>query len=165
MAQRREIEFDLSSFRDFEAKAQDTSKIGVPLWRMIRKLIFSGSSMTKENMPVDVGRALNSVVEEFGGGEVPEWGKWGSNLDYMPSLEEGSEPHWPPQGALQPWAGRHGFDKGPDGDFLARRAISQRGTPAHHMFASGAEVVGKMLPTELGKAAEEIVQNFAETEI
>jgi hypothetical protein len=45
-------------------------------------------------------------------------------------VEEDTRPHWPPSGALQGWADRHGIP-----EFLVRRAIATRGTKGIHMFA------------------------------
>lgn len=53
-----------------------------------------------------------------------------TNIKHAIFVEKGSRPHWPPPGALQPWARRHGFPAGARGDWLARRAIAQRGTEA-----------------------------------
>jgi len=51
----------------------------------------------------------------------------GSNLFYAPFVEFGTRPHWPPKGALQRWAERHGMDD----EFPIRRAIARYGTLAH----------------------------------
>ena len=47
---------------------------------------------------------------------------------YSAAVEFGTRPHWPPRGALQPWARRHGFPSGAVGDFLVRRKIAREGT-------------------------------------
>ena len=79
----------------------------------------------KENAPVDTGRLRSSIRVS----DVSPYGaSVGSDVVYAPFVEYGSRPHWPPKGALQPWARRHGFPVGLSGDFLVRRAISRRGT-------------------------------------
>jgi HK97 gp10 family phage protein len=46
----------------------------------------------------------------------------GTDLEYAPYQEFGTRPFWPPAGALQPWARRHGVD-----EFVIRRAIARHG--------------------------------------
>ena len=114
-------------------KIQDPKKVASPRFKFLAQAGAVLVTAVKERTPVDRGHARNSIDMQVGSNFV----KISSDLEYINALEEGSRPHWPPKGALQPWAKRHGFPPGSVGDFLVRRAISQKGTPANHMFRDG----------------------------
>ncbi len=95
-------------------------------------LILEGA--VKENMPVDTGRARQTVTHEVDTSQIPDFALVGSNVEYVKYLETGTKPHWPPLSALQPWARRHGFPPGRAGAFLVAKAIARSGTKARRMF-------------------------------
>lgn len=74
---------------------------------------------------VDTGRLRASIRPFFFQGGLAA--EVGTNVKYAPFVEFGTRPHWPPKGALQRWAERHGMES----DFLIRRAIAKHGTLAH----------------------------------
>ena len=161
MAGEFNLTIELKGFSEAAAKFGDPRRIGRPIRRMVTRLVLRGERVTKEGTPVDTGLARNSVTHEVEGSDIPRFAKWGSKVQYMKALEFGSKPHWPPFSALQPWAVRHGFPAGKAGAFLVARAISRRGTPAHHMFSEAADQVKLVMPGELFRVAEEIQREMA----
>lgn len=99
-----------------------------PILRFLRRSAFTVEARAKEKAPVDRGRLRNSISHRIDEQQVRAVVFAGVN--YAADVEFGMRPHWPPVGALQPWARRHGFPAGPAGDFLVRRAIARRGTKA-----------------------------------
>lgn len=97
-----------------------------PLRNFLTKASFELELRIKEGAPVDTGRLRASVRTA----QSATRASVGPAVAYAPWVEFGTRPHWPPQGALQPWARRHGFPAGFVGDFLVRRAIALRGTRA-----------------------------------
>lgn len=103
----------------------------VPLTRAMQKSVLYLSGLAKRQAPVDTGRLRSSITTAIDPAPpFPRWGKVGTNVTYAAFAEFGTRPHWPPVGALQPWAQRHGFGEGLRADFLVRRAIARRGTRA-----------------------------------
>ena len=98
-----------------------------PLKTFLMRSAFIVELNAKQRAPVDTGRLRSSIVTIL----QPRKVSIGPTVQYAPHVEYGTRPHWPPQGALQPWARRHGFPTGSIGDFLVRRAIARRGTWAH----------------------------------
>ena len=88
----------------------------------------------RKNTSVDLGMTRASITPsvESRGNEVI--GIVGSNRKSALWVEKGTRPHWPPVQALEGWARRHGAVA-----FLVARAISRRGTKAHHMLENALE--------------------------
>ena len=83
-----------------------------------------------KNAPHDQGDLKSSITSETTRtSPVIVEGVVGSKLFYAPSQEYGTgvfagkSPHWPPSGALDDWARRHGIPNG----YLVARAIGLRG--------------------------------------
>ena len=110
--------------------------------QMIRDLSGGGELLTafrnatmiilrdvKEGAPVDTGRGRASITPEVTTEGTSIYGVVGTNVDYMAAHETGTgrtvgRPiHWPPGGALQRWAERHGFQSG----YQVARIIGLRG--------------------------------------
>ena len=105
----------------------DPRLIRGPLKTFLTRSAFIVELNAKQKAPVDTGRLRSSIMTLL----RPPRAAIGPPVEYAPHVEWGSRPHWPPRGALQPWARRHGFPAGSVGDFLVRRAIARRGTRAH----------------------------------
>lgn len=105
----------------------DPNLVRGPLQVFLRKAAFVAESNMKQEAPVDTGRLRSSIMTQI----EPLRAAVGPTVTYAPYVEYGTRPHWPPKGALQPWAGRHGFPAGAKGDWLVRFIIFKRGTKPH----------------------------------
>lgn len=84
------------------------------------------------NSPVDTGLMRASIIAAPP--EVDTSGQYsevvvGTDIEYAPHQEFGTRPFWPPKGALEVWARRHGIS-----EYLVRRAIARKGIKAKRMF-------------------------------
>lgn len=127
-------------------------KIGVPLRRLLERAGIGAASAAKQHAPVDTGRYRASIAHELDDGNPPAWAIVGSNVEYAPSIEFGSRPHFPPVSALAVWAQRHGGIP----PFLVARAISRRGTKAHKPLQKGLDDVAGRLRGWAHEAEQEI---------
>lgn len=116
------------------AKARDPRLVDVPAKKFLNRSGVLVAGNVRERTPVDTGRLRSSITHELRGTSSV---RIGTNVKYAPSVEFGSQPHFPPVAALQPWARRHGFPAGTGGAFLVARAISRRGTKPREMFKKG----------------------------
>lgn len=99
---------------------------GEPFLQGMRNATLLVTRDAKRYAPVDTGRLRASITPEVRiSGPMTVQGIVGSNVTYAPFVELGTKPHWPPVGALEVWARRHGTSA-----FLVARAISRRGTKA-----------------------------------
>ncbi len=91
---------------------------------------------TVERTPVGAtGKARQSIMAEVRSDGMG--GRVYSNLIYMPPLEFGTRPHFPPPAALAYWAQRKlrvSAADAPGVGFAIARKIAARGTPAREMF-------------------------------
>ena len=129
----------------------DPMVVAGPVRDFLYQSAFTVEAKAKLKAPVDTGRLRSSIASQVNETQAII----GSNVAYAPYVEFGTRPHWPPQGALQPWAQRHGFPAGKAGDFLVRRAISRRGTRAHpYLIPALRESVEEIrgFLTEMGEA-------------
>lgn len=108
--------------------------IAQPLHDFFESASYAVQTRAQRNAPVDTGRLRTSITHEIDRGTPPLWAKIGTNVHYAPYMEygtgifaEGPEAkggmHWPPGGALEPWAQRHGFESG----WQVAYAIGRRG--------------------------------------
>jgi len=107
----------------------------------------------KINAPVDSGRLRASITPDVRTDGDTVMGVVGSNVTYAPYVETGTRPHWPPVGALETWARRHGTTA-----FVVARAIARRGTRAHRYMQRAAESNTGRIQTHLDSAVGEIVE-------
>lgn len=105
-----------------------------PFRRFLTRSAFIVEKAEKEKAPVDTGRLRSSIFSQV----QERRASIGPTVYYAAYVEFGTRPHWPPRGALQPWARRHGFPPGNRGDFLVRRIIALRGTKPHPFMAPAA---------------------------
>lgn len=94
-----------------------------PLTKFLRRSGLTVEGGAKERAPVDTGLLRSSITTELDKSALPLFVKVGTNVPYAPYQEFGTgllaegQPalggrHWPPAGALQIWAERHGFESG-----------------------------------------------------
>ena len=105
-----------------------------PLRKFFERATITVQNRARQNAPVDTGRLRSSIGTQVDSGELPTWGEVGTNVFYAPMMEYGTglfaegpgakgDRHWPPAGALEVWASRHGFDSG----FTVAQIIGRRG--------------------------------------
>jgi hypothetical protein len=120
---------------------------------------------TVQHTPTDQGTLSASVY----GRVVDLWpvieGHLGSPLPYALPVELGSKPHWPPRAPIQAWVHRKFGLSGKEMisvAFLVARAISRRGTRAHHMFQQGYDLAQRLAPRFVGAAVERVAKTFSD---
>ena len=123
-----------------------------PMKRFLTRAAFIVELEAKQKAPVDTGRLRGSIMTVLGQSSASV----GPTVQYAPHVEFGSRPHWPPKGALQPWARRHGFPAGPVGDFIVRRIIARRGTRAHPFMRPAAKASILLVKAEFQAMIAEI---------
>jgi phage gpG-like protein len=112
--------------------------------------------------PIDTGRLRGSIKIN----KRKNWRRIGSNVSYAGKVESGATPRWLPVGTLQPWARRHGFPGGAQGDFLARYGIanpksqskSRDGQP--YMRPAFTNFENRQLDKELKRLSKDIGAEF-----
>jgi HK97 gp10 family phage protein len=116
-----DIKIHLEGVEELLRKVSDPQVVGLPLRNMIQKSAALVSRKAKEKAPVDTGRLRQSIhwrtTRDIEAIIEP-------SVDYAAFVEFGTKPHWPPSGALDGWARRHGISPA----FLVARAIARRGT-------------------------------------
>jgi phage gpG-like protein len=123
-----ELRLELKGLREEQARmTQIVADLhGEPMLEGMRNATLLVTRDAKRLAPVDTGRLRASIIPEVRvSGPTQIQGVVGSNVEYAPFVELGTKPHWPPTGALEVWARRHGASA-----FLVARAISRRGTKA-----------------------------------
>lgn len=123
-------------------KHLDKSLIAKPLQNFYQRSTLAIVAKAKPNVPVDAGLMRSRLTNEIDSAEVPQWGKagflearegteawyaarameFGTGRVGDPEVSHKSG-HFPPPGALDLWAARHGFASG----FIVARIIARRG--------------------------------------
>jgi hypothetical protein len=103
---------------------------------------------------VDTGRLRASITPDVREARDGYEGIVGSNVFYAPYAEFGTRPHWPPKGALIPWAPRHGM-KEDDIRFI----IGTRGTKAHPYLIPAVENNVRGITRILERAVDEVIKS------
>jgi HK97 gp10 family phage protein len=99
---------------------------GTMMLQAIRDCALIVLASAKQKAPVDTGRLRASITPEVRPHRDAVRGIVGSNVEYAPWQEFGTRPHWPPPGALERWARRHGMTES-----TIRFIIGTRGTKPH----------------------------------
>lgn len=108
--------------------------LGKPLRNFLHRATITIQSKARQNAPVDTGRLRASIGTKIDSGALPKWGETGTNVSYARPVEYGTgtlsvasdskrTPHFPPGGALDVWARRHGASSG----WAVAAAIGRRG--------------------------------------
>lgn len=130
----------------------DGSRVDGPVARFLDRgaIIIQGKARTKA--PVDTGRLRNSIGVES---PTSRSRRVGPSVFYGEWVETGTRPHWPPVGALDGWARRHGMT-----DYQARRSIAMSGTKPQPYMQPAAEEAQAVLPGLVSVLAAEIESAF-----
>jgi hypothetical protein len=111
-------------------------------------------SASVKEAPADTGKLRASLVPEVKDEGNTVVGVVGSNLLYAPWVEEGSNPHWPPHGALAGWASRHGWTES-----AIRYIISVKGTQKHPYLEPAYKQEADRVANMIGDTVTNIVIN------
>jgi len=125
---------------------------GPEMLQAMRNAVLIVLRDVKINSPVDTGRLRSSITPEVFADGDDVVGVVGSNVEYAKWQEFGTRPHWPPPGALQPWARRHGMD-----EHTIRWIIGTRGTKAKKFFTRAIEDNRNRVIRELEKGIKKII--------
>lgn len=141
--------------------------INKPLRNFLNRGGIVIQSKSREQAPVDRGRLRSDISTETDKSNPPIWSHIGPKVFYGPYQEFGTGTqsdapgggggrHWPPGGALEGWAGRHGIS---GGGFAVARAIGLRGglRPKRYMRGGLEDSVGE-IKALLPRLADEIEQ-------
>ena len=132
-----DIEFKVEGLDELIKRNANLSRQYAPIVReFLDKTMYGFSAKAQHLAPVDTGLLRASLTKgkanniwEIGGSPIPEWGMVGTRLNYAPSVEYGSRPHYAPIDRLQKWAKAHGLTAG-----QVWNAIWMRGTQPHPFF-------------------------------
>lgn len=150
------MEIRIKGLERLVKKLDGNELLGWPLRRAFRDSVTVLLREVHKRTPVDRNELRGSITFEIDTRTVPLWGKVGTDVKYAPYVEFGTEPHWPPLSALQPWARRHGFPPGRAGAFLVARAIARHGTKAREFFKGGFEASESRVRGFFDRAAKDI---------
>ena len=127
---------------------------GAPILNAMRDATLLVTRDAKINAPVDTDRLRASITPEIRtmGDEIV--GVVGSNVAHAPYMEFGTAPHFPPVGALDIWAERHGGANA----FLIARAISRSGLAARKFLQKAFESNKDRIIKRFDRALNEIVE-------
>ena len=102
-----------------------------PVSRFLDRAAFTIQGAARKKAPVDTGRLRNSI-----GTESPSTRSRtvGPSVKYGEWVETGTSPHYPPLGALQGWAKRHGMSAA-----ALQQSIGTRGTKAQPFMRPAAD--------------------------
>lgn len=128
-----DFEIELPGMAQVQAR-YGPQAVAVPLRRLFLRIVIFGEGQAKLYAPVDRGRLRASLTHEVDQAEVPTYATFGTNVSYAAAMEYGTgrlydgpgahaARHWPPSGALDLWASRHGFESGA----AVARIIGKRG--------------------------------------
>jgi len=156
----RDINPVLRRMRVFPKNVQKT------FTRAMRRAVLLLESEASKRTPVGVGDSPTghlrvSIFSEIRGSQMQIRGTVGSPSDYGLAVELGSRPHWPPPGVLVRWAQlKFGISakQAVRVDFLLRRAISRRGTPAVKMFGRAFRVARPRIDTYMVAAMRRVAR-------
>jgi len=126
---------------------------GAPVLNAFRDATLIIQRDAKINAPVDTGRLRASITPEVKAFGNDVTGIVGSNVVYAPFMELGTRPHWPPLGALEVWARRHGIDV-----YIVARAIATRGTKARKFLQNAFENNKERIIARIERGIEEALK-------
>src|SRR5512139_94650 len=145
---------DIKGLKELQAKMAQviTDLHGRPMLEAMRDSTLIVTREAKQLAPVDTGRLRASINPDVQVQGDIVLGIVGSNVTYAPYIEYGTRPHFPPIGALDVWASRHGMNA-----YVVARAISRRGTKAQAFLVPAFERSQKEIERRIGRAVEGIV--------
>lgn len=150
-----QIDVEIKGLREAQQKAEQVVRDlhGVPMLNAMRDSALLVQRDARKLAPVDTGRLRSSITPEIRSQGKDIVGVVGSNVKYAAFMELGTRPHWPPIGALEVWARRHGTSA-----FAVARAIARRGTKPRR-YLQNAFLQNKVrIYNRLSRAVAEIVR-------
>lgn len=150
-----QVDLEVKGLLELQRKAEQMARdmAGGPIVDAVRDTALDVLAGSRRNAPVDTGRLRASLTTSIAPMGEAVQGVVGSNVTYALAQEFGTRPHWPPVGALQPWASRHDMSA-----FLVARAISRRGLPARRYLGKAVEAAEPRFFRRLDRAMREIVE-------
>lgn len=142
------ISLTLTPAKDFE-KELDPATYEITMVEALEEIVRFLQGEIISRTPMDTGNARGRIFSGIAVSGLNPVGEVYSNDVQVATLEEGRRvgAAMPPVDAIAPWVSSHLGDESLS--YVVARAISQRGLPAHHMFAEVAE-----------KYADEIASRF-----
>ena len=152
MPSRVSLDVEIRGLEETRAKMEQmvVDLHGKPMLEAMRDATLIVQRSAREYAPVDTGRLRASIVPEVRMAGADVVGVVGTNVKYGPFMELGTRPHWPPLGALETWARRHGTTA-----FVVARAIARRGTKARRYLQkalqNNREAITRLLDRAVGR--------------
>lgn len=145
---------DIKGLKELHAKMEQviTDFHGRPMLEAMRDSTLIVTRAATQLAPVDTGRLRASITPDVQVQGDIVLGIVGSNVTYAPYIEYGTRPHFPPVGALEVWASRHGMEA-----YVVARAISRRGTKAQAFLMPAFEKSQSYIERRIGQAVEGII--------
>ena len=128
---RNELKFNISGVNGARKELNDIADDihGGEVQEAMQQGAFMVQKSAKRNAPVDTGRLRASIDVTIEWEDQNLRGVMGSNVEYAPYMEMGTEPHFPPISALEGWARRHNINA-----YLVALSIAKTGLEARHFF-------------------------------
>lgn len=148
-------DLEVKGLIELRAKAQQMARdiAGTPMLEAVRETALDVLAGARRNAPVDTGRLRASLTASVAAVGDTVQGVAGTNVTYALAQEFGARPHWPPVGALQPWANRHDMSA-----FLVARAISRRGLPARRYLGKAVTAAEPRFRRRIDRAMRQIME-------
>lgn len=149
------VDVEVRGLKELQAKLERAGRDlhGEPIIAAMRESTLWVQRDAKLNAPVDTGRLRASITPEVRTEALQVLGVVGSNVEYAPYMELGTKPHWPPLGALEVWARRHGMIA-----FVVARAIAERGLKPRKFLQNAFEKNKDRIQRRLERAVKEIAE-------
>ena len=150
-----DIKAEITNYKEVQARMTGIVKglRGEPLLNGMRQSVLIVQREAKIEAPVDTGRLRASIVPEVTRRGNTVVGIVGSNVEYAPYVEFGTRPHWPPPGALEVWARRHGMS-----EFAIRRKIAMYGTEGKRYLQGSFEKCREQVAQLIGKVVASVIR-------
>jgi len=150
-----DISAEITNYKEVQGKMTGIVKglRGEPLLNGMRQSVLLVQREAKIQAPVDTGRLRASIVPEVTRRGTTVVGIVGSNVEYAPYVELGTRPHWPPVGALEVWARRHGMS-----EFAIRRKIAMYGTEGRHYLQGAFDKSREQIAALIGRVVANVIR-------
>lgn len=149
------IDIEVKGLKELQRKTEQMASDlhGAPILDAMRDSVLIIQRGAKQNAPVDTGRLRASITPNVTTSGDDIEGVVGSNVVYAPYMEFGTRPHFPPIGAMEPWASRHGTV-----GFLVARAISKHGTKPRRFMQMAFETNQGWIVKRFERAVNQVVE-------
>ena len=118
-----QINYRVEGLERIQAKAKDNVLFGPPMRHFFTAGAIAVRAEARKLAPADTGLLRGSIAYEIDAKALPLYARIGPNVTYGAYMEFGTglltdfagaprRRHWPPGGALDRWASKHGFKSG-----------------------------------------------------